>query len=256
MSLIIEEAPRPGVVLLRLNRPEALNALNMEIRRELADILGRLVDDPAVRVVVVTGDDKAFAAGADIKAMAEASPTEMHRRGLHRLWAAVAEFRKPMIAAVRGFALGGGCELALHADIIVAGRGARFGLPEVRVGIMPGAGGTQRLVRAVGKFKAMRMLMTGEQIGGETAERWGLASEVVDDDAVLERALELAERIASGPAVALEHIKETVLLGADLPLQSALALERRSFQLLFDTDDQREGMAAFIERRKPAFKGE
>src|SRR5690606_1161680 len=142
--------------------------------------------------------------GADIKAMAEASPTELHHRGLHRLWAAVADFRKPLVAAVRGFALGGGCELALHADIIVAGKGARFGLPEVRVGIMPGAGGTQRLVRAIGKYKAMRLLMTGEQIGGETAERWGLASEVAEDEAVLERALEIAGRIAAGPAVALE----------------------------------------------------
>lgn len=256
MTVLHQDRPEDGVLLLRLNRPEALNALNPELRQALADAFRDAAEDDSVRVIVVTGDDKAFAAGADIKAMAEARPLEMHRRGYHRLWQAIADFPKPYIAAVRGFALGGGCELALLSDIIVAGKGATFGLPEIRVGIMPGAGGTQRLVRAVGKYKAMRLLLTGERIDATTADAWGLVSDLVDDDAqVLERALDYARRIAKGPAMAAEQIKDAVLLGADLPLQSALALERKSYHLLFDSDDQTEGMTAFLEKRKPTFTG-
>lgn len=256
MTVLHQDRPEDGVLLLRLNRPEALNALNPELRQALADAFRDAAEDDSVRVIVVTGDDKAFAAGADIKAMAEARPLEMHRRGYHRLWQAIADFPKPYVAAVRGFALGGGCELALLSDIIVAGKGATFGLPEIRVGIMPGAGGTQRLVRAVGKYKAMRLLLTGERIDATTADAWGLVSDLVDDDAqVLERALDYARRIAKGPAMAAEQIKDAVLLGADLPLQSALALERKSYHLLFDSDDQSEGMTAFLEKRKPTFTG-
>jgi enoyl-CoA hydratase/carnithine racemase len=207
-----------------------------------------------VRCVVVTGGPKIFAAGADIKAMATRTANEAAANSTAPLWRPLKEFPKPVIAAVNGLALGGGCELAMQCDIIVAGRGARFGQPEVRVGILPGAGGTQRLVRAVGKFKAMKMLMTGEPIGAEEAERAGLVSEVVDDASVLARALELAAAIAALPAEALRRIKELVLAGADLPLDAALMMERQSMQLLFGTHDQREGMAAFIEKRAPDFE--
>ncbi len=209
-----------------------------------------------MRAVVITGDEKAFAAGADITVVADETPMGMHRLGFHKLWQVVADFPKPMIAAVQGYALGGGCELALHADIIIAGKGASFGLPEVKLGIMPGAGGTQRLVRAVGKYRAFRLLMTGDTIDAAKAESWGLVSEVTDDDAVLPTALKMAGKIARLPPAALEHIKETVLLGADLPLQSAIALERKSYHMLFDTADQKEGMLAFKEKRKAEFKGE
>lgn len=255
MNDLLIQDPEPGIRLLQLNRPEALNALNESVRVALADAMRNADEDDSVRVVVISGDDKAFAAGADIKAMASSSPLEMHRRGYHRLWQAVADCRKPLIAAVRGFALGGGCELALHCDIIIAGETAKFGLPEVKVGIMPGAGGTQRLVRQVGKAKAMRLLMTGDMIDGAMAERWGLASDVVADAEVVETAMALARTLTRRPPLALEHIKETVLMGADLPLSAGLALERKSMHLLFDSADQKEGMAAFIEKRKPDFSG-
>jgi enoyl-CoA hydratase/carnithine racemase len=179
----------------------------------------------------------------------------MHLRHNERFWEPIAHCPKPVVAAVNGFALGGGCELAMHCDIIVAGNSARFGQPEVKLGLMPGAGGTQRLVRAVGKFQAMRMLMTGCIVPAPEALRMGLVSEVVSDDQVLVRAKELAQEIAGLPALALENIKEVVLAGADLPLESALVLERKAFQMLFDTVDQKEGAAAFLEKRKPNYKG-
>jgi enoyl-CoA hydratase len=255
MAQDLLEADRGGgVVLLTLDRPEARNALGLALRQSLAEAFGRMAGDDAVRCVVLTGGPDVFAAGADIKAMATQSANEAAARSTAPLWKRLKEFPKPVIAAVNGYALGGGCELAMHCDIIVAGRGARFGQPEVRVGIMPGAGGTQRLVRAVGKFKAMRMLMTGEPVTAEEAEHSGLVSEVVDDDKVLERALALAGTIAALPAKALRQIKQLVLEGPDLPLDAALLLESRSMQLLFGTPDQREGMAAFIEKRKPVFE--
>ncbi len=252
-ELIVEERGA-GIALLTLDRPEARNALNLGLRRLLAGAFEDFAADPAVRCVVVTGGPKIFAAGADIKAMATQTANEATANSTAPLWRPLKDFPKPVIAAVNGLALGGGCELAMHCDIIVAGRGARFGQPEIKVGILPGAGGTQRLVRAVGKFKAMKMLMTGEPIGAEEAERAGLVSEVVDDDLVLPRALELAAAIAAQPAEALAGIKQLVLSGADLPLEAALTMERQAMQLLFGTHDQREGMAAFIEKRKPTFK--
>ncbi len=242
-----------SVVVLTLNRPEARNALSLPLRRALADTFERLAADHSARCVVVTGGPSIFAAGADIKAMADQTANEAADRSTAPLWRPMKDFPRPVIAAVNGYALGGGCELAMHCDIIVAGRSARFGQPEIKVGIMPGAGGTQRLVRAIGKFKAMRLLLTGEPLSAEDAERAGLVSEVVDDDRVLPRALELAASIARLPRRALESIKQTVLAGADLPLDAALQLENRAMQLLFGTPDQREGMAAFIEKRPPQF---
>jgi enoyl-CoA hydratase/carnithine racemase len=204
---------------------------------------------------VIVGSETVFCAGADLKAMARMSAADMMQRGTHLTWAPLKDFPKPLIAAVNGWALGSGCELALHADIIVAGESARFGQPEIRVGIIPGGGGTQRLVRAVGKYKAMRMLLTGEPVGAREAEAMGLVSEVVPDAEALERALALARTIAALPPLAARKIKEVVAHGADLPLEAALTLERQVFQLLFDTEDQTEGMAAFIEKRPPTFRG-
>ncbi|PWR21997.1 enoyl-CoA hydratase-related protein [Zavarzinia compransoris] len=253
--ILISTRPEDGVVLLQLNRPAARNALDLELRRALAAAFDALADDPAARAVVVTGNDEAFAAGADIAMLATRSPREVEALGLHRLWRSIAEFPKPVIAAVNGFALGGGCELAMHADLIVAGEGAKFGQPELKVGIIPGAGGTQRLVRLIGRTRTMRLLLSGEMISGREAFDWGLASHLAADEEVLATALRLAARIAALPAGACALVKELVLQAADLPLDAALALERKSFWLSFDTPDQREGMAAFLEKRRPRFNG-
>lgn len=247
--------PLPGVALLTLNRPEARNALNQRTRQVLADWFRAIAQDSSIRCVILTGGPTVFAAGADLREVAESTPVDMYMRHVERLWAAIAECPKPVIAAVNGFALGGGCELAMHADIIVAGKGATFGQPEIKVGIMPGAGGTQRLARAIGKFQAMKMLLTGLPISGEQAYAMGLVSEVVEDRQVLQRARELASLIAQMPPIAAEQIKEVLLAGMNAPLDSALTLERKAFQLLFATADQKEGMKAFFEKRKPDFKG-
>jgi len=241
--------------MLRINRPEARNALNMRVRRRLAEEFQSIHGDDKVRAVVLTGDDKAFAAGADLKEFAELTAVEQMRRQTHRLFASISACPKPVIAAVNGYALGGGCELAMHADIIVAGQNARFGQPEVRVGLMPGAGGTQRLTRAVGKFRAMKLVLLGEPISGAEAAQMGLASEVVPDEQVLPRALEMAEKIAALPPLAIEQIKEVLLAGMDASLEAGLMLERKAFQLLFATEDQKEGARAFAEKRQPSFKG-
>ncbi len=250
------ESLADGVAVVQINRPEAKNALNAAVRRQLAEQFSSLGQRDEVRAIVLTGGDQAFVAGADVKEFATASPTDMYLRHNERLWDPIAHCPKPVIAAVNGLALGGGCELAMHCDIIVAGESARFGQPEVKLGLMPGAGGTQRLVRAVGKFQAMRILMTGCMVKAPEALRMGLVSEVVADDETLERAKSLAREIAAMPSLAVEQIKETVLSGADLPLESALVLERKAFQMLFDTADQKEGAAAFIEKRKPDYRGE
>ncbi len=255
MTEVLLEYPGDGIAILRLNRPEARNALNKAVRTALAEHFESLGADTTTRCIVLTGTPTVFAAGADLKDIADAGAVEMLLRDTQRQWRAIAQCPKPVIAAVNGFALGGGCELAMHADIIVAGEGASFGQPEIRVGIMPGAGGTQRLTRAVGKFKAMRMLLTGEPVGARDAEAMGLVSAVVPDDRVLETALALAGRIAAMPPLAVRQIKEVVLAGADLPLDGALALERKAFQLLFASADQKEGMRAFLEKRKPGYEG-
>jgi enoyl-CoA hydratase len=255
-ELIVHEDPAPGVRLLRLNRPEARNALNAAMRADLTDAFATVPQDPAVRVIVVTGNEQAFVAGADLKEFADMSTAEVARLGVRRMWGVIADCPLPVIAAIRGVALGGGLELAMHADIIVAGEGARLGQPEIGVGIMPGGGGTQRLVRAVGKFKAMRLLLTGQPISGREAFEMGLASEVVADDQVVPRALDIARRIAAMPPLSARRIKEVVLAGEDCSLSAGLMLERRAFETLFDTADKAEGMAAFLEKRTPEFRGE
>jgi enoyl-CoA hydratase len=255
VSEVLLERPGDGVAVLRLNRPEVRNALNMVVRTQLADHFRAFAADPEVRAVVIAGNGGSFAAGADLGEMADAGAIEMMQRNTHLLWQAIADCPVPVIAAVTGHALGGGCELAMHADMIVAGEGAQFGQPEIRVGIMPGAGGTQRLTRAVGKFKAMRMVLTGEPVGAREAEAMGLVSEVVPDADVLPRALELARKVARMPPLAVRQIKEVLLAGQDAPLSAALMLERKAFQLLFASRDQKEGMRAFLEKRRPDYEG-
>jgi enoyl-CoA hydratase/carnithine racemase len=255
MSVVLLERPRDGVALLRLNRPDRLNALNMAVREALAAHFAALACNDAIRCIVVTGDEKAFAAGADVAELAERTPTDEAFARSRAAWAALERYRRPIIAAVNGFALGGGCELAMHCDIIIAGEGARLGQPEVKLGIMPGAGGTQRFARAAGKFAALRWLLTGDLLSAAEAHRLGLVSEVVPDGEVLPHALEIAARIAALPPLAVAAIKEAVLLGADLPLDAALRLEAESFQRLFASEDRGEGMRAFLEKRKPVFKG-
>lgn len=245
-----------GVALICLNRPEARNALNLELRQQLSETFLQLSKNEDVRVIVITGGEKVFAAGADIKDFTTATTTEMYLRHSEQYWQSIASCPKPIIAAVNGYALGGGCELAMHADIIIAGQSAQFGQPEVKLGLMPGAGGTQRLLRAVGKYNTMLMVLTGQLISATEAKMMGLVSDVVEDEITIEHALKLAKTIASYSPIAVQQIKEVTSLGQDLSLQGALALERKAFQMLFDTKDQKEGVSAFLEKRPAYYIGE
>jgi enoyl-CoA hydratase len=253
-DVLLEERPAEGVALLRLNRPQVLNALNLELRRALAAAFTRLDADREVRAIVIAGSERAFCAGADLNEYVDATPADIMERQMDRLWGAVSGCRKPVIAAVRGHALGGGCELAMHADIVVAGEGARFGQPEVKIGIMPGGGATQRLVQAVGKFAAMNILLRGEPFTAAQAFAMGLVSERVPDDQVEARALQIATELAALPELALRLVKEAVLEGLSSGLNSGLSFERRSFQALFATDDKTEGMRARLDKRAPVFR--
>ncbi|MDR6265830.1 enoyl-CoA hydratase-related protein [Roseobacter sp. N2S] len=255
MTVIRIEKPAHGVTLLTLNRPDARNALSLELREHLTSALSDCASDEAVRAVVLTGGDQIFAAGADLREMASMRPRDMLLRNIETHWRAVAQFPKPLIAAVNGLALGGGFELALHADIILASRGAKFALPEVTLGLMPGGGGTQRLIRAVGKARAMRLLMTGDRLDAQEAFRAGVISEVVEESSAIPAAVSLAARIAKLPPISQRLIKEVSLAGMDGPLETGLALERRAVQILFDTDDLQEGISAFFDKREPVFNG-
>ena len=255
-QLVITERPEDGVALVKINRPEAHNALNMATRQALAAAFEALQEDGSVRAIVLTGDQQAFAAGADLREFIDAGAIEIMRRRSERYWSAVARTPQPVIAAISGYALGGGLELAMCCDLIVAGEGAQLGQPEVRVGIMPGAGGTQRLTRAVGKFHAMRLCLTGRPIAAAEAYQIGLVSQVVPDAEVVDTALTIARDIARLPPLAVIQIKEAIVAGEDASLETGLMLERKAFQLLFASADKREGMQAFLDKRKPAFKGE
>ncbi|HEX6988441.1 MAG TPA: enoyl-CoA hydratase-related protein [Bacillota bacterium] len=244
-----------GVGLIRLNRPQVLNALNAELMTELIDALTLMDKDDQVRCIVLTGNERAFAAGADIGEMAEATVVDMYVRDNLSRWDRVRKVKKPIIAAVNGYALGGGCELAMACDMIIAGEGARFGQPEINIGVIPGAGGTQRLTRAIGKAKAMEWILTGRFVKAEEAERAGLVTRVVPDEAVLDEALRLAREIASKPPVAVQLAKDAVLAAFDTTIETGLAHERHNFYLLFATEDQREGMRAFLEKRRPQWRG-
>jgi len=249
------QSTRDGhVALLRLNRPEARNALSPEVMDELASELEGLDPDPGVRCVVIAGSDEVFAAGADIKALSERSFGDALRHPAAGFWKRLAAIKTPMIAAVSGYALGGGCELALSCDMIVASETALFGQPEITIGIMPGAGGTQRLARAVGKAKAMDLVLTGRMMDAAEAERSGLVSRVVADDRLMAEALDVAERIASFSHPIVQMAKESVGRAFETGLTEGVRFERRLFQAMFATEDQKEGMSAFIEKRKPHFR--
>lgn len=255
MAEIVLEQVGAGVALLRLNRPQQLNALSMSVRELLAEHIRRLSADTATRCIVIAGNEKAFAAGADIGELANRTVLDESFDKSRVAWHAIEACPKPIIAAINGFALGGGFELALHCDIIIAGEGATIGQPEVRLGIMPGAGGTQRFLRAAGKFASMRWLLTGDRMPASEALRLGLISEVVADQEVVPHALALAAKIAGLAPLAVRAIKEVVTIGPDAPLSVALSLERKAFQLLFASEDRNEGTQAFLERRKPQFEG-
>lgn len=246
----------PGVRLITLQRPQALNALTTQLLGELADELNAAQSDHNTHAVVITGSAKAFAAGADINEMAERNLVGILDDPRQASWQTLTRFSKPLIAAVNGFALGGGCELAMHADIIIAGEDARFGQPEINLGIMPGAGGTQRLLRAVGKSMAMQMVLTGEPISARQALRSGLVSEVTQPEFTVERALHIAHSIATKAPLAVRLAKEALLKAMDTDLASGLRLERHAFTLLAGTRDRDEGIRAFQEKRQPAFTGE
>ncbi|MHA7969485.1 enoyl-CoA hydratase [Rhizobium sp. CAU 1783] len=251
-TLLLETRGR--VAVITLNRPQALNALNSTVMTELCDLLGKLQADAAIGAVVLTGSEKAFAAGADIKEMQSLDFVDVYLGNLFSGWDDIAGFRKPIIAAVSGFALGGGCELAMMCDFIIATKTAKFGQPEITLGVIPGMGGTQRLTRAVGKAKAMDLCLTGRMMDAHEAESCGLVARVVDQERLLEEAVAAAEKIAGFSQVAVGMVKETVSRAFEQTLTEGLRFERRLFYSLFSTEDQKEGMAAFVEKRKAVFK--
>jgi len=242
-----------GVGLIRLDRPAQLNALCDQLMAELGDALAAFDADPAVGAIVITGSEKAFAAGADIKEMKDRVFPATFQNDFIAPWERIQTVRKPVIAAVSGFALGGGCELAMMCDLIIASETAKFGQPEINLGIIPGAGGTQRLTRAVGKAKAMDLILTGRMMDAAEAERSGLVARVVAADRLMEEALSAARRIAGLSPVAVAMAKEAVNVAQETALREGVRYERRLFLSLFGTPDQREGMAAFVEKRKPVF---
>ncbi|MEL6374471.1 MAG: enoyl-CoA hydratase [Pseudomonadota bacterium] len=251
-TIIVETRGRVGTITL--NRPDALNALNSKLIEELGRAIDDFEADDDIGCMVLTGSEKAFAAGADIKEMQTKTYMEAYKQDFIGTWDRVARARKPIIAAVSGYALGGGCELAMMCDFIIAADNARFGQPEITIGVMPGAGGTQRLTRFVGKAKAMDMCLTGRLMDAAEAERAGLVSRVVEADNLMQEALKSAEKIASFSQPATMMTKESVNRAYETTLAEGVRFERRVFHAMFGTDDQREGMAAFVEKRKPNFK--
>jgi enoyl-CoA hydratase len=251
-----QAVPVDGVALVTIDRPEALNALSSAVIRDVADACVRLDADPTCRAIVFTGaGTRAFAAGADIAEMAGETAASIAASGRFDAWDAIGNVRKPTIAAVRGFALGGGLELAMACDMLVLGDDAKVGQPEIRLGVLPGAGGTQRLTRVIGRPRAMELILTGRVIDAAEADRLGLATRVVPAAETLASALDLAASIAAMPPLAVRTAKEAVRMAEELPLSAGILHERRLFQVLFATDDKTEGMAAFLEKRPPAWRG-
>jgi len=255
LKFLLTRAADEGVLTIQLHRPDALNALNTALLQELADLLDQATDDDTIRAIVLTGDARAFAAGADIREMAALDAVGVMHDPRPRHWARIAAFPKPIIAAVNGFALGGGCELVMHADIVIASRDARFGQPEINLGIIPGAGGTQRLIRCVGKALASQMVLSGEPIDAARALQAGLVSEITEPELTLERAQAVARRIAGQAPLAVRQAKEVLARAFETHLGSGLAYERKAFTLLATTEDRNEGIAAFIDKRPPHYQG-
>lgn len=245
----------PQVALVKLNRPKVLNALSTHLMSELVEAFFALEDNPQVRVIILTGDDRAFAAGADIAQMVEDNPIDQINEKRFRTWQQLSLITKPIIAAVNGFALGGGCELAMSCDFIIAGENAKFGQPEISIGTTPGAGGTQRLTRAIGKSKAMYMVLTGEMMNALEAEKNGLVAKVVPEKALMQEAYEAALKVAGKAPVAVKLAKESVNKAFEMSLRDAMDFERRNFYLTFSSKDQKEGMRAFLDKRKPEYQG-
>ena len=255
MGELIQSSRDGHVALLRIDRPEARNALSPELMEELASELELLDPDPEIRCVVIAGSEKVFAAGADIRAMAERSFAEALRHPAAAFWKRLAAIKTPMVAAVSGYALGGGCELALACDMIVAAESATFGQPEINLGIIPGGGGTQRLARVLGKQRAMELVLTGRRFGAEEARDLGLVNRVAPDDGWLEAAMELAREVAEKPPIASRLAKQAVLVAEETALSPGLENERRLYELAMATEDRVEGMKAFHEKRDPEFRG-
>ncbi len=253
--LIVEAGVRPGVGLIQLNRPKALNALNIPLMEELRTVLAQWDDDPTIRCVVLTGNDRAFAAGADIREMADQTAISMYLRDQFRTWDALRRFRKPLIACVRGYALGGGLELALLCDMIFASESAKFGCPEIKLGIIPGAGATQWLPRLLGKQRAMELILTGEIFSAKDLAQWGILNRVAPDDTILDLTLDVAEKIARQAPIAVLAAKEAIQHAYETFLTEGIQVERKVFFLLFASEDQKEGMQAFLEKRKPQWRG-
>ena len=254
MALVLLERPEDHIALLRMNRPDAMNALSTAVREELSDHFEALSLDEDIRVIIITGNEKVFIAGADLKEMASRGTIDWSLFDARRMNRAISACPKPIISAINGFALGGGCELAMQCDILVAGDRAKFGQPEINLGVIPGAGGTQRLIRAVGKAKAMDMVLTGKMIDAQQAERDGLVARVFPADDLVEEAVNMGFTIAEKGQMASIMAKEAVNAAAEMTLAEGLRFERRLFHALFATNDQKEGMDAFLNKRKPDFK--
>jgi enoyl-CoA hydratase len=252
-EVLIERIDRIGIA--RLNRPDKLNALSLSVMDQLLAAVEAFDKDTEIICIILTGDERAFAAGADIGDMAEASVFDMYTRDQFAKWERIKRVKKPIIAAVSGFCLGGGCELMMHCDIIVASETARIGQPEINIGVMPGAGGTQRLTRAVGKARAMDLVLTGRFISAAEALDMGLISRVVPKEAFFDEALSIARELCKKPPLALKLAKESVLKAFETTLSEGLEYERKLFYMLFATQDQKEGMRAFLDKRPPAYEG-
>jgi enoyl-CoA hydratase len=253
--ILAEPQFQPNIALIRLNRPKELNALNLQLMQEIKHALLTFDNNEDIRCIIITGNERAFAAGADIKQMESRTAIDMLKIDQFETWDQIRKTKKPVIAAVSGFCLGGGCELAMTCDIIVASESAKFGQPEIKLAIMPGAGGTQRLTRAVGKALAMEMVLTGKFISAEEALDAGLINRVVPEELYLEEAVKLAAEIALQSPIAVRLAKESVLKAFDTGLQEGLFFERKNFYMCFASEDQKEGMNAFVEKRKADFKG-
>jgi enoyl-CoA hydratase len=253
LILIEREAP---IAIVQLNRPEVLNALSPEMLSALATALEGLDGEVEIRAIIITGGSRAFAAGADIRAMAQFTPTDVLRADTLQYWQRIRRINKPLIAAVSGYAYGGGCELAMSCDLIVASETARFAQPEIKLGIIPGAGGTQRLAKAIGPHRAMEMVLTGEPLDAPQAYAFGLVNRLVPPERFLDEAKQLAGLIARRPPIAVRLARQAIRHGVETSLREGMEVERRNYTLLFDTHDQAEGMAAFLEKREPNFKGE
>ncbi|MBC5993237.1 enoyl-CoA hydratase-related protein [Pontibacter cellulosilyticus] len=253
--ILVTPQAQPHVALIQLNRPKELNALNLQLMGELRDALKELDENDEVRAIIITGNERAFAAGADIKQMAGKTAIDMLNIDQFSTWDQIRKTKKPIIAAVSGFVLGGGCELAMTCDMIVASETAQFGQPEIKIGVMPGAGGTQRLTKAIGKAKAMEMVLTGKFMSADEAEKHGLVNRVVPVELYLEEAFKLAGEVAQMSPVAAKLAKESVNRSFETNLDEGLYFERKNFYLCFASEDQTEGMNAFVEKRRPEFKG-